>query len=244
MLMGAFFGDLRRRPARLVVPRPAGRRWRPAACWRSSTRSSRSTLRADQIVSGIALNFLALGITGYLFLDHYGDQGTPDNIPRVPDVSIPGDQEPLVLRRRDRPREPADVGRADRSSSLLTVFLFRTPRGLRLRSVGENPRAAETVGHLGPRARATSPSSRRAMLAAHGRRLPVDRLRRLVQPEHDRGARASSRWRRSSSASGARSARSAPRCCSASRTALAQRLPAFSPSSRRRCSRRCPTCSR
>ncbi len=29
---------------------------------------------------------------------------------------------------------------------LTTVFLFRTPRGLRLRSVGEKPRAADTVG--------------------------------------------------------------------------------------------------
>ena len=67
-------------------------------------------LRADQIVSGIALNFLALGITGYVFLDHYGDQGTPDNIPRVPDISIPRRQEPVVLRRRDRPREPARRG--------------------------------------------------------------------------------------------------------------------------------------
>jgi general nucleoside transport system permease protein len=29
---------------------------------------------------------------------------------------------------------------------LATIFLFRTPRGLRLRSVGEKPRAAATVG--------------------------------------------------------------------------------------------------
>ena len=48
------------------------------------------TLRADQIVGGVAINLLALGITGYLFVDRYGDQGTPDNIPRVPDVSLPG----------------------------------------------------------------------------------------------------------------------------------------------------------
>ena len=29
-------------------------------------------LRADQIVTGTAINFLALGITGYLFIDIYG----------------------------------------------------------------------------------------------------------------------------------------------------------------------------
>ena len=38
------------------------------------------TLRADQIVSGVALNLLALGITGYVFIDHYGAEGTPDDI--------------------------------------------------------------------------------------------------------------------------------------------------------------------
>jgi len=102
-------------------------------------------LRADQVVSGIALNFLALGLTGYMFLDHYGDQGTPDNVPRIPDVSLPGI------------KDIGFVGDAVGKASLLTwvaligvvalsVFLFRTPRGLRLRSVGEHPRAAETVG--------------------------------------------------------------------------------------------------
>src|SRR5205085_7434906 len=34
-------------------------------------------LRADQIVGGTAINFLALGLTGYLFLNTYSDQGTP-----------------------------------------------------------------------------------------------------------------------------------------------------------------------
>ncbi|MEA2249980.1 MAG: ral nucleoside transport system permease protein [Solirubrobacteraceae bacterium] len=102
-------------------------------------------LRADQVVSGMALNFLALGVTGYVFLDHYGDQGTPDNVPRVPDVSLPGI------------KSIGFVGDAIGKANLLTwialigvvalaVFLFRTPRGLRLRAVGEHPRAAETVG--------------------------------------------------------------------------------------------------
>jgi ABC-type uncharacterized transport system permease subunit len=102
-------------------------------------------LRADQIVSGMALNFLALGVTGYVFLDHYGDQGTPDDISRVPDVNIPG------------LKDVSFFGDAIGKTNLLTwlsligvaglaLFLFRTPRGLRLRSVGEHPRAAETVG--------------------------------------------------------------------------------------------------
>jgi ABC-type uncharacterized transport system permease subunit len=102
-------------------------------------------LRADQVVSGIALNFIALGLTGYVFLDHYGDQGTPDNVPRIPDVSLPGI------------KDVGFVGDAIGKANLLTwvaligvvalsVFLFRTPGGLRLRSVGEHPRAAETVG--------------------------------------------------------------------------------------------------
>jgi ABC-type uncharacterized transport system permease subunit len=103
------------------------------------------TLRADQIVGGVAINLLALGITGYLYVDHYGDQGTPDNVSRVPDVTLP------VI------KDIGFVGDAIGKTNLLTwlalatvaglaVFLFRTPQGLRLRSIGEHPRAAETVG--------------------------------------------------------------------------------------------------
>jgi general nucleoside transport system permease protein len=103
------------------------------------------TLRADQIVGGVAINLLALGITGYLFVEHYGETGTPDNISRVPDVTLPVIQ--------DIPFVGDVIGKTNLLTWLallmvvaLAVFLFRTPRGLRLRSVGEHPRAAETVG--------------------------------------------------------------------------------------------------
>src|SRR6476469_8824999 len=49
------------------------------------------SLRADQIVSGTALNFLAVGITGYMYINTYGEQGTPDNLPAVPEIHLPTD---------------------------------------------------------------------------------------------------------------------------------------------------------
>ena len=47
-------------------------------------------LKVDQIISGTALNFLALGITGFLFISIYGDTGTPGNLTQysIPDVHI------------------------------------------------------------------------------------------------------------------------------------------------------------
>jgi general nucleoside transport system permease protein len=103
------------------------------------------TLRADQIVSGFSMNFLAAGITGFFYVNIYGAQGTPDNIPRAPDVKLPG---------RDSLGFFGDVfGQMNILIwlGLLTVLVtwlvvFRTPAGLRLRSVGENPLAAETAG--------------------------------------------------------------------------------------------------
>src|SRR3712207_9330109 len=48
------------------------------------------SLRADQIVSGTALNFLAYGITTYLYLNRYGTEGTPSGLPAVPNGTLPG----------------------------------------------------------------------------------------------------------------------------------------------------------
>jgi simple sugar transport system permease protein len=103
------------------------------------------TLRADQIVSGTALNFLAYGITTYLFLHRYGTQGTPDQLPEVPDVKLPGIKDiPFFGDIFGQLNLMIWVGLA--LVIAVWVVVFRTPPGLRLRSAGENPLAAETAG--------------------------------------------------------------------------------------------------
>jgi general nucleoside transport system permease protein len=108
-------------------------------------------LRADQIVSGTAVNFLALGITGYLYNQHYGNRGTPNNLPAIPDVNLswlhhipPGGLGNFLY---------DSIGQLNLMiwlSLLLlpiaSIVMFRTWIGLRIRSVGEHPKAADTVG--------------------------------------------------------------------------------------------------
>jgi simple sugar transport system permease protein len=102
------------------------------------------SLRADQIVCGFAINFLALGTTGYVFLQHYGSNGTPGDAPQVPDVSLPIDWIPFFGPALDKLNLLVWVALV--LVFVVWLFVFRTPAGLRLRSVGENPRAAATVG--------------------------------------------------------------------------------------------------
>ena len=46
-------------------------------------------LRADQILGGTAINFLCLGLTGYLYIDIYGTEGTAANtIQAIPDIHL------------------------------------------------------------------------------------------------------------------------------------------------------------
>jgi ABC-type uncharacterized transport system permease subunit len=103
------------------------------------------SLRADQIVSGFSMNLLAAGITGFFYVNIYGTEGTPDNVPRTPDITLPGIE--------DIPFVGDVIGNLNvlvwlglLTVLLLWVLLFRTPIGLRIRSVGENPLAAETAG--------------------------------------------------------------------------------------------------
>jgi simple sugar transport system permease protein len=106
-------------------------------------------LRADQIIGGTAINLLALGITGYAFIQIYGDENIPAGVSQIPRLQMRFlDEIPVV----------GDFlyGAFGRLSVLIWIgflfvilahlILFKTPLGLRLRSVGEHPRAADTVG--------------------------------------------------------------------------------------------------
>jgi simple sugar transport system permease protein len=111
-------------------------------------------MRSDQIVGGTAINFLALGITGYFFIEIYGLNGTPGTgIPDIPDVK-------LNFLNHIPPKNPGRhsfwyeaFGHLNLMIWILFAVIvaayfvmFRTSIGLRLRSVGEHPRAADTVG--------------------------------------------------------------------------------------------------
>jgi general nucleoside transport system permease protein len=120
----------------------------------------------DHIVSGVAINIIALGAAQYLAaltftgLPQAGPTQSPP-IPNVPVVTIPGisdaaawleGQEWFAL--SELGALVAAVTRSVSSLTLITIGLFvltsyllwRTSFGLRLRSCGENPVAAESLG--------------------------------------------------------------------------------------------------
>lgn len=110
------------------------------------------TLRADQVVSGTAINILALGLTGFLIQVFYHRTGTTDAAAILPPWFV------------FHPDLDGWMGEAWRwfSGMLLghtplvyiTVIIavwvqwamYRTRWGLHLRALGEHPRAADTVG--------------------------------------------------------------------------------------------------
>jgi general nucleoside transport system permease protein len=106
-------------------------------------------LLADQIVSGFAVNLLALGLTGFLYSSLYPAGIQSGDVDRVPILDL-GFLDSI-------PRVGDFLDTAFGSLSLLVwimfaivvlayVVLFKTTLGLRLRSVGEHPRAADAVG--------------------------------------------------------------------------------------------------
>lgn len=98
------------------------------------------TMRANQIVSGLAMVFLAAGVTdlfGRGFVGQTVDGLAPIAIPLLADLPLLG---PALF------RQDAIVYLAYVLVAATWYFLFRTQAGLHLRAVGESPETADAMG--------------------------------------------------------------------------------------------------
>jgi len=104
-------------------------------------------LKADLILAAIALNMLASGMSIFLLFIFTGDKGSTSSLRSLvfPEIHIP------LL------KSIPVIGEILSGHNILTycaglavilyyIIIFRTPLGLRIRAVGQNPHAAESVG--------------------------------------------------------------------------------------------------
>jgi general nucleoside transport system permease protein len=99
--------------------------------------------RADQVVSGMALNLVALAGVTFVMESLFGPTSTP-SIEQLSRWRLPGvDQVPVL---RSLSGHSALSYLALVFAAAFHVFLWRTSWGLRIRAVGEKPQAAATLG--------------------------------------------------------------------------------------------------
>jgi simple sugar transport system permease protein len=101
---------------------------------------------AQQIIVGVVLNVLAIGVTNFLFSQWLsGNESSSNNPGTLPIISIPVLSDiPIIGRAFFENRIIVFI--AIIVVILLWFMLFKTKLGLRARAVGENPLAADTVG--------------------------------------------------------------------------------------------------
>ncbi|WP_043496909.1 ABC transporter permease [Georgenia sp. SUBG003] len=100
----------------------------------------------DQIIVGVVLNVLVVGVTSFLFSTVLTeDKATWNANQRLPELPVPLLSEipvigPVLF------RQTLLVYIMYAAVILLQIFVFRSRWGLRMRAVGEHPKAADTVG--------------------------------------------------------------------------------------------------
>lgn len=102
--------------------------------------------RVDQIIVGVVLNVLVIGLTNYLFstvlTSNPQQLNSPPRLPNLPvpllaDIPVLG---PVLF------DHPLTVYLMYVAVAVLQIMVFRSRWGLRMRSAGEHPKAADTVG--------------------------------------------------------------------------------------------------
>jgi ABC-type uncharacterized transport system permease subunit len=101
--------------------------------------------KSNQVVSGTAINLFSVGFTGFMLRKVFEHAGQSPPVPKVADWTIPLIEKIPVIGAMIGKHTPFVY------LSLLAVVisnfvLFKTRLGLRVRAVGEHPKAAETVG--------------------------------------------------------------------------------------------------
>lgn len=102
-------------------------------------------LRGSQITVGLALYVLGLGLSSLLYRVVFGVRLTPPRVATLPPLAVPGLAD-LPIVGAIVFRQNVLVYAALLLVPAVSVLLFRTPLGLRLRAAGENPRAVDTLG--------------------------------------------------------------------------------------------------
>jgi simple sugar transport system permease protein len=156
MLLGASVGylvslQLGSNVVGLLVAAVAGAVFGAALAWATTY------LRLDQFVVGLALFFLAGGAASLLYRIVVGDSDVK-RIHPLPKVLF--DQDLLVFLAIAFPL-------------VLWWWLYRTDAGMRLRSVGENPKAADSLGINVMRTRMLAGTVGAALMAVGGAYLPM-----------------------------------------------------------------------
>jgi ABC-type uncharacterized transport system permease subunit len=103
------------------------------------------SFNADQVISGTAINIMAMALTSYLTIQIWNQPGQTPMVGKINQLNIP------ILKQIPFIKDVIGYWTIFVYAAIILVFvsdyiIFKTPFGLRIRAVGENPRAADTLG--------------------------------------------------------------------------------------------------
>jgi simple sugar transport system permease protein len=137
-------------------------------------------LRADHVVSGTAVNLLALGGTGFLIYRIFGIHGNTPTVPKLAPLAFPGLTGVPILG-PTLARSAPTVLLAFAAAGAVHLALYRTAWGLRIRAVGERPEAALAAGIRVTRLRTWAVTIGGALAGFGGAHLSLGDLSQFVE---------------------------------------------------------------